>query len=137
MILPQLEETDFESLATASVFRALLTIQQDGKQFTAEKLADLVSDDLQVEEVLPLLLMAEPPREPDEAIDEILAEAEKCVFTLRGMAISNRILEISQGLVNAEQTGDFELRDRLVREQIDLARLKYELEKANLLSAEN
>lgn len=137
VILPQLEETDYEALATASVFRALLTIQQDGKQFTAENLENLVSDDLQVEEVLPLLLMAEPPREPDEAIDEILAEAEKCVFTLRGMAISNRILEISQGLVNAEQTGDFELRDRLVREQIDLARLKYELEKANLLSAEN
>jgi DNA primase len=137
VILPQLEETDYEALATASVFRALLTIQQDGKQFTAENLENLVSDDLQVEEVLPLLLMAAPPREPDEAIDEILAEAEKCVFTLRGMAISNRILEISQGLVNAEQTGDFELRDRLVREQIDLARLKYELEKANLLSAEN
>ncbi|HEX8734149.1 MAG TPA: DNA primase, partial [Pyrinomonadaceae bacterium] len=28
IILPQLEETDFESLATASVFRALLTIEQ-------------------------------------------------------------------------------------------------------------
>jgi DNA primase len=137
VILPQLEETDFESLATASVFRALLTIQQDGKQFTAENLANLVSDDLQVEDVLPLLLMAEPPREPDEAIDEILAEAEKCVFTLRGMAIANRILEISQELVNAEQKGDFELRDRLVGEQIELARLKYEIEKANMLGAEN
>jgi len=137
IILPQLEETDFEALATASVFRALLTIEQDGKQFTAENLENLVSDDLQVEEVLPLLLMAEPPREPDEAIDEVLAEAEKCVFTLRGMAIANRILEISQELVNAEQTGDFELRDRLVREQIEWARTKYELEKANMLGTEN
>ncbi|HEX8368312.1 MAG TPA: DNA primase [Pyrinomonadaceae bacterium] len=137
IILPQLEETDFEALATASVFRALLTIQRNGKQFTAENLENLVSDDLQVEEVLPLLLMSEPPREPDEAIDEILAEAEKCVFTLRGMAIANRILEISQELVNAEQTGDFELRDRLVGEQIEWARMKYEMEKANMLNAEN
>ncbi|HEX8251230.1 MAG TPA: DNA primase [Pyrinomonadaceae bacterium] len=137
IILPQLEETDFEALATASVFRALLTIQRDGKQFTAENLENLVSDDLQVEEVLPLLLMSEPPREPDEAIDEILAEAEKCVFTLRGMAIANRILEISQELVNAEQTGDFELRDRLVGEQIEWARMKYEMEKAHMLDAEN
>jgi DNA primase len=137
IVLPQLEETDFEALATASVFRALLTIQQDGKQFTPENLENLVSDDLQVEEVLPLLLMAEPPREPDEAIDEVLAEAEKCVFTLRGMAIANRILEISQELVNAEQSGNYELRDRLVREQIEWARTKYELEKANMLGAEN
>jgi DNA primase len=137
LILPQLEETDYEALATASVFRALLTIQADGKQFTAENLENLVSDDLQVQEVLPLLLMSEPPREPDEAIDEILAEAEKCVFTLRGMAIANRILEISQELVNAEQTGDFALRDQLVREQIEWARMKYELEKANMLGAEN
>lgn len=136
-ILPQLEETDFEALATAAVFRALLTIQQDGKQFTAENLQNLVSDDLQAEEVLPLLLMSEPPREPDEAIDEVLAEAEKCVFTLRGMAIANRILEISQELVNAEQAGDVQLRDQLVREQIDLARLKYELEKASMLDPEN
>ncbi|HYP51191.1 MAG TPA: DNA primase, partial [Pyrinomonadaceae bacterium] len=131
IILPQLEETDFEALATAAVFRALLTIRQNGKEFTAENLTELVSEDAQAEDILPILLMSEPPREPDEAIDEVLAEAEKCVFTLRGMAIANRILEISQELVSAEQTGDFALRDRLVREQIDLARLKHELEKAN------
>ncbi|HLM00922.1 MAG TPA: DNA primase [Pyrinomonadaceae bacterium] len=132
IILPQLEETDFEALATSAVFRALLTIQRDGKEFTAENLTELVSEDAQAEDILPILLMSEPPREPDEAIDEILAEAEKCVFALRGMAIANRILEISQELVNAEQTGDFALRDQLVREQIDLARLKHELEKANM-----
>jgi replicative DNA helicase len=137
IILPQLEETDFEALATAGVFRALLTLQRNGEEITAENLTNLVSDDSQAEDILPILLMSEPPREPDEAIDEVLAEAEKCVFTLRGMAIANRILEISQELVNAERNGDIELRDQLVREQIELARLKYEIEKANVTDAES
>jgi hypothetical protein len=44
------------------------------------------------------------------------------------MAISRRILEISQEMVFAEQSGDFALRDSLVVEQIDLARLKHNLE---------
>ncbi|MDQ3800231.1 MAG: DNA primase [Acidobacteriota bacterium] len=136
IILPQLEETDFEALATASVFRALLTIQQDGKEFTAENLTNLVSEDAQAEDILPILLMSEPPREPDEAIDEILAKAEKCVFALRGMAIANRISEVSQELVNAEQTGDVELLNRLVTEQLELARLKRELERAGMLGAD-
>jgi DNA primase len=135
IILPQLEETDFEALATAGVFRALLTLQRNGEEITAENLTNLVSEDSQAEDILPILLMSEPPREPDEAIDEVLAEAEKCVFTLRGMAIANRILEISQELVNAERNGDIELRDQLVREQIELARLKYEIEKANVTDA--
>jgi DNA primase len=131
IILPQLEETDFEALATASLFRAFLILHRDGKEFTAESLTELISEDSQAEDVLPLLLMSEPAREPDEVIDDCLSEAEKCVFTLRGMAIANRILQISQELVLAEQAGDNDLRDRLVVEQIELARLKYELEKAN------
>jgi DNA primase, catalytic core len=131
IILPQLEETDYEALATASLFRAFLILHRDGREFTAENLNELISEDSQAEDVLPLLLMSEPARDPDEAIDDCLAEAEKCVFALRSMAIANRILEISQELVLAEQSGDFDLRDRLVAEQIELARLKYEIEKAN------
>jgi hypothetical protein len=45
------------------------------------------------------------------------------------MAIASRILEISQELVFAEQTGDIALRDALVTEQISLARMKREFEK--------
>jgi hypothetical protein len=59
-----------------------------------------------------------------------LIEAENCVATLRSMAISRRILEISQELVFAEQTGDVELRDQLVTKQINLARMKRDFEKS-------
>ncbi|MGI9035755.1 MAG: DNA primase [Pyrinomonadaceae bacterium] len=131
IILRSLEETDFEMLATASIFRALLALGESGAEISSESLNEMVAEDVLAEDILPILMMSEPPREPDEAIDEILAEAEKCVAALRGMAIARRIVEISQELVLAERNRDVELRDRLVNEQIDLARLKYELERSN------
>ncbi len=130
-ILPQVEETDFEELATASIFRALLTIRAQGGDVCADALTKLTADDALVEDILPVLLLSESPREADEAIDEVLKEAENCLAALRGMAISRRIVEISQEMVLAEQAGNFEARDRLVSEQLDLARIKYQLEHAN------
>ncbi len=129
MILPALEETDYEKLATAEVFRALLALREIGTEINGENLLALVEDDAAASDFVSVLLLSEPAREPDEAIDEILREAENCVATLRGMAISRRILDISQELVYAEQTNNVPLRDQLVMEQINLARLKRELEK--------
>ncbi len=129
IILPQIEETDYETLATVEVFRALLALNEIGSPVTGENLLELVSDDAAASDFVSVLLMTEAAREKDDAIDEVLREAEGCVITLRSMAISRRILEISQEMVFAEQTGDFVLRDELVMEQINLARLKHNLEK--------
>ncbi len=128
IILPQIEETDYETLATAEIFRALLALKEIGTPVTGENLLELVSDDAAASDFVPVLMMSEAAREKDDAIDEVLREAEGCVIALRSMAISQRILEISQEMVFAEQTGDFALRDSLVVEQIDLARLKHNLE---------
>jgi DNA primase len=128
IILPQLEETDYEALATANVFRAVFELQKTGAEITLDNLLSLVGDDETASDFVPVLLMSEPPREKDEAIDEVLHDAEGCVFALRSMAISSRILEISQELILAEQKGDAELLNHLVTEQINLARLKRGLE---------
>ncbi len=71
--------------------------------------------------------MTEPRREPDEAIDSVLHEAENCVFTLRLMAISSRIAEISQEALHAEQSGQEILHNRLTFEQLELEKIKREL----------
>lgn len=128
IILPQLEETDYEPLATASIFRALLQLQNAGAEITLESLLGLVEDDESATDFVPVLMMNEPPREEGDVIDEVLHEAEGCVFSLRSMAIANRILEISQELMHAEQTGDVPELTRLVGEQIELARLKQDLQ---------
>lgn len=129
IILPSLEETDYEQLATAEVFRALLALKEIGSDVTGENLLELVSDDAAASDFVPVLLMSEPARDVDEAIDGVLREAENCLATLRSMAIASRILEISQELMFAEQAGDFGLRDALVAEQINLARMKRDFEK--------
>jgi DNA primase len=128
IILPQLEETDYEPLATANVFRAVLELQKTGAEITLESLLALVEGDDLAQDFVPVLMMSEPPREAGDAIDECLHNAESCVFTLRSMAISNRILEISQELILAEQSGNKELLGSLVMEQIELARLKRDLQ---------
>ncbi|MEP7036952.1 MAG: DNA primase, partial [Acidobacteriota bacterium] len=128
IILPQIEETDYETLATATVFRAFFEIKRNNLEFSSENLLELTSEDVGASDFVPVLLMSEPAREKDEAIDGVLIEAENCVATLRGMAISRHILDISQEMVYAEQSGDIVLRDQLVMKQIDLARLKRDLE---------
>ena len=128
IILPQLEETDYEPLATANVFRAVLELQNGGAEITLQSLLELTEGDDLAQDFVPVLMMSEPPRNAGDAIDEVLHDAESCVFTLRSMAMSNRILEISQELILAEQSGNQELLARLVMEQIELARLKRDLQ---------
>ena len=120
-ILPQIEETDYETLATAEIFRALFALKEIGSEITGENLLDLVADDAAASDFVPVLMMSDAAR-------EVLREAEGCVIALRSMAISRQILEISQEMVFAEQSGDIALRDKLVIEQINLARLKHSLE---------
>jgi DNA primase len=129
IILPQIEETDYETLSTASVFRALFKIRENGLEFSSENLLELTSDDAGASDFVPVLLMSEPARDAGEAIDEVLTEAENCVAALRAMAISQKILEISQEMVYAEQNEDIALRDELVVKQIELARIKRDLER--------
>lgn len=131
IVLPQLEETDFAELATASIFRALLQIQQNGIELTAESLTNLVADDPIAEDLLPILLMSEHGRDEGEAIDDILLVAEKCVIALRLMALSTRIIGVSNQLILAQQEGNDSLINHLSYEQIELEKLKRELERAN------
>lgn len=131
IILPQLEATDFEALATATIFQALIGLQQKGEAPTAENLTELVSEDATAEDILPILLMSEHGRDEGEAIDDILLIAEKCVIALRLMALSTRILDVSSQLLTAQQEGNDSQIAHLAMEQITLEKLKRELERAN------
>lgn len=131
VVLPQLEETDYADLATASIFQALIHLQQNGEETNAENLSKLVSDDDTAADILPILLMSEPTRETGEAIDDILLLAEKRVIALRLIALSTRIMDVSNRLMLAQQEGDESLINRLAMEQIELEKLKRELERAN------
>jgi DNA primase len=126
-ILPILEETDYEHLASAQLFRALIANHEKGLEFSAENVAGYVDDDEFLQDLVPVLMMTEPKRVSGEVLDEVFHQAENCIFSLRSMAISNRISEISQELIAAEQGGTTAEVHHLVAEQIDLARMRQDL----------
>ncbi|MBA2378075.1 MAG: DNA primase [Blastocatellia bacterium] len=126
-VLPILEETDYENLATAPLYRALYANLDSGTEFSLESINSFIEGDEFLEDLVPLLMMTEPKREEGEALDDVFHAAENCILSLRSMAISNRIMEISQDLIAAEQAGDITGVDHLVAEQMDLARMRQDL----------
>ncbi|HEY2867173.1 MAG TPA: DNA primase [Pyrinomonadaceae bacterium] len=134
LVLPTLEASDYESLATASVFRALMELRSKGEEPTLANLGELTDEGEIADDFVPLLLMTEPKREPGEDIETVLNEAENCVVSLRLMAINNHISELLREQVLAEQGGDTETANQLARESIELAKMKREFQQrlANL-----
>lgn len=126
-ILPILEESDYDHLATASIFRALYALQDSGEELDMGALLDITSDDEIASDFVPILMMSEQKRGDGEVLDDVFHDAENCLFSLRSMAIQNRIHEVSQDLLVAEQTGDAELVNQLVLEHLDLSKMKHSL----------
>ena len=127
VVLPLLEESDYEALATFSVFRALYTLNERRETPSQARLLELVGDDEAAADYVPLLLMSEPKRAAGEAIDQVLHDAENCVFTLREIAVANRIFAITQDLMAAEQAGDVVAVTELSAEKMDLVKIEVEL----------
>ena len=125
MVLPILEESDYESLATAGIFRAMYAIDERGEQMDLGSILNETMGDEIAEDLAPLLMIGEPKRGEGEVIDSVFHEAENCILSLRSMAIQNRIQEVSQELLAAEQTGDIEAVNALVAEQLDLSKMKH------------
>jgi DNA primase len=128
LILPTLEPSDHEMLATSSVFSALMELTELNEEPTIDRLLELVGDDEAAQDFVPLLLMAEPRRAPGEDIEPVLHEAENCVVSLRLMAIENRIAELLREQTHAEQAGDANLANQLALESIELAKMKREFQ---------
>ncbi|HEX6280446.1 MAG TPA: DNA primase [Pyrinomonadaceae bacterium] len=124
MVLPILEESDYESLATAAIFRAIYAIDERGEELDMGALLDATTDDEIAADLVPLLMMGEPKRGEGEALDEVFHDAENCILSLRSMAIQHRIHEVSQELLAAEQSGDRNLVNSLVAEHLDLSKMK-------------
>lgn len=126
-ILPILEESDYESLATAPIFRAIYDLEVRGQPLDLGSLISSVGDDELAADLVPFLMIGEPKRAEGEVLDGVFHDAENCIFSLRSMAIQNRIQEVSHELIAAEQTGDTDAMARLVLEHLDLSKMKQAL----------
>lgn len=129
VILPRLEPGDYQDLATAELFTALIAIAEDGLEVSPETLMDHIGDDEASIDLAHELLKGKPRRQGDEALDDVLLQAENCVFSLRSMAIGNRITDVSREAAVAQQAGDAELVGQLAYEQIELEKIRRELQR--------
>jgi hypothetical protein len=125
LIIPTLEESDYRDLATAELFEALIALESQQKPITAEMLAELLPDE-DAAELAHQILVADV--KVDSSVpDRLFSEAENCVITLRQLAISTRILEISREAAAAEAAGDTIAVQELNYEQLDLEKIRREL----------
>jgi hypothetical protein len=129
LIFPTLETSDYETLATANVFSALIELDQTGEEPTLERLLEHAGeDDEAMQDFIPLLLMTEPKRAEGEDVETVLHDAENCVVSLRLMAIENHISDLLRQQAQADQAGDSKLANQLARESIELAKIKREFQ---------
>jgi DNA primase len=123
-ILPRIEARDYEELPTASIFRALIELEEEGADVDFTSLTAKTEDDPLAADFVPLLLMGESQREEGEAVDDQLARAERYLIGLRRMMVDRRIDELSVEISTAERMGDTERGGRLALEYLEWARRK-------------
>lgn len=118
IILPRLEPSDYEGLATAAVFGALKALGTGNKDITYESLSEATGDNESAAAILPRILI----NEPAESFDESLADANSCLDALRLMKLDRDIDELSTQIAEADRADDAERRDRLVMEKLELSK---------------
>ena len=129
IILPQIEPSDYENLSTAEIFAAFIAAHEAKQDIAPDTLVEHIGDDDTSLDLAHELLTGKPRREKDDAIDNVLHQAENCVFSLRNMAITNRIMEISREATLAEQSGDAEVFNQLTFEQLELEKIRRDLQR--------
>jgi DNA primase len=119
IILPRLESGDYEDLATAAIFRTLISLDKADQEVGFDSLSEATADDPQMGELLARLMMTDTTT---ESFDESLAAADSCLDALHLMKLDRRIDELSSEVADADRTGDSERRDRLAMEKLRLSK---------------
>jgi DNA primase len=127
IILPRIEKADYESLATASIFNALIELDKDGIGIDFDTLNLKAGHDDETGKVLAQLCWSDRQRADGEALDSALSEAENCLAHLRLITLQRRLDELNAKIAAAERSGDDAARWQLTKEHWDLTQLKASL----------
>jgi DNA primase len=118
-VLPMLRKEDYEDLATARLFQALLELDREGTPIDFETVTGKTDDDELAKKMVPMLLMNSSLHGSNQHY-----VAEECVSTFRLMRIDQRIEELRRELVMAERAQDIEKVSQLAAEQIELSSMR-------------
>jgi DNA primase len=123
-VLPHLELADYDALPTAPIFQALIDLDEAGETVEMSNLLARVEGDPLATDLVPLLMISEPLPMDEGSGNLHLLQANNCVRTLRQMAFDRRIAELAYEISAAERAEDWEDRDRLTLEHLELTRRK-------------
>jgi DNA primase len=118
-VLRMLQPEDYEDLATAPIFRALLELEREHQEPSFDNLSAKTEGDAQISALLPMLMMSESLHASNAHYTP-----EECVYTFRLMKLQSRIDELRDQSLIAEREGDSERLAQLSAEQTELARRK-------------
>jgi len=118
IVLPRLETSDYEGLATAPLFRAVAKLNEDESEISFDSLSAETADNPAVGELLARLMLADPL----ENFDEALARADSCVDALRLMKLDREIEEMRSEAAEADRAGEAERRDTLLAQILKLSK---------------
>ena len=118
IVLPRLEPTDYDGLATAEIFKALTALSKEDKEISFDSLSEATAENSTAAEVLPRLLI----NETAESFDESLADANSCLDALRLMKLDREIEEIGAQIAEADRAGRNEERDSLAMKKLELSK---------------
>jgi DNA primase len=116
IVLPQLPAADYDSLASATIFRALVNLDKADQEVSFDSLSAATADDPLAGELLARLMMAETI----QSFDESLAAAKSCMNALHLTRIDCDIDELGSELAEAERAGYVEKLNQLAMKQLDL-----------------
>ncbi|HSS22272.1 MAG TPA: DNA primase [Pyrinomonadaceae bacterium] len=122
-MLEKIEAEDYEGLPTAPIYRALIEADHDGQKIDFDFLNQAIEGD-PIAELLPGLLMAEIQLPEGERVEVWQRAAERCLDALRLMRVDRRIGDLTSEIAAAERNGEFERRDKLATEHLELSRLR-------------
>ncbi len=122
-VLPMLKAEDYEDLATAPIFRALLEIEEAQTDLDFETLSQKTAGDAVSSALLPMLLMSDSLHAANEHY-----APEECIYAFRLMKLQQRIDEVRAQLAAAEREGDTEKVSELSIEQTELEKRRSALQ---------
>jgi DNA primase len=114
-VLPMLKKEDYEDLATAPLFEALLELDREGTEIDFDALIRKTEGNEFAASVVPMVMMNSSLHGSNEHY-----VSEECVSTFRRMKIEHRIEELKRELVIAEREDDSEKLVKLVAERMEL-----------------
>jgi DNA primase len=118
IVLPRLNQADYDNLASAAIFRAIVRLDQEDSEITFESLSAALTGDPQAAEMLPRLMITEP----GESFDEDLAAADSCLNALLVTKLDRDIDELGSELAEAERAADEDRLNQLAMAQLELKR---------------